>query len=144
MIVCAPMVLLLFIEKTHICVLYVMLTHITQEMKKLLSGFVFPAQQTLALQKDLEANETVSASQDLSLSHQAHTILMHAQDAQQAHSPAQQTPQDVIYVCQESFQMSQHQYAQTAPSEVSHLKKECPRASPVLRPLGRTLEFSDT
>ena len=144
MIVCAPMVLLLFIEKTHICVLYVMLTHITQEMKKLLSGFVFPAQQTLALQKDLEVNEIVSASQDLSLSHQAHTILIHAQDAQQAHSQAHSTPQHVTHVYPESFQISQHQYAQTAPLEVSQLKQECPRASPVLLTHGRTWMLEDT
>jgi len=43
-----------------------MLTLITQEIKKLLSEFVFPAQPTPAPQQDLEANETVSVTQDLS------------------------------------------------------------------------------
>jgi len=144
MIVCAQRDLYWFWEKTRISVRNVMLTLITRNIKKLLSEFVLPAHPTPALQKDLEANETVSASQDLSLSHQAHTILIHAQDAQQVHSQAHSTPQHVTHVYPESFQISQHQYAQTAPLEVSQLKQECPRASPVLLTHGRTWMLEDT
>ena len=148
MIVCAQRDLYWFWEKTRISVRNVMLTLITRNIKKLLSEFVLPAQPTQSPQEDLEANETVSASQDLSVSHRAHIIPTHAHHALKAHSQAQQTPQDVIYVCQESFlQVLEHQVkqdAQTAPVELWHFKQECPRASPVLRPLGRTWELSDT
>ena len=126
----------------------VMLTLITQKIKKLLSDFVLPAQPTQSPHQDLEANETVSASQDLSVSQWAHIIPTHAQHAQQAHSQAQQTPQDVIYVCQERFfQMLEHQvkqHAQTAPVELWHFKQKCPCASPVLRPPVRIWPPLDT
>ena len=118
---------------------------ITQEILRRLSAYVSHAQPIQVAPPDLEANETVSVTQDLLLKKEE--LPTPASHVLRALSPLQPTPRHVTLVSQaSSLQVWEPRVtpaAQIAPAAASHSHQECPRASPVLRPPGRTLMQED-
>jgi hypothetical protein len=140
---CAPTDLFSSRATTRISARSVMLTITMQEILRRLSGSASRASPAQAAPPDLEAHGNASASQASSWSPMPLTT--HARPAVPAPTPPPPTPQSAtIAPPAPSPRARESPVALRAPAAASRSPRACPRASPVLRPPGRTWTFPDT
>ncbi len=119
-----------------------MLTRITQEMQQLLSESASHASPAAEAQQDLEANEISCANQASLWSPM--TLNIHVPAAVPGTTPPPPTPHSATLATQAPSQQAQMPPAALlAPPAALLSPPECPRASPVLSPPGRTWLWQD-